>query len=201
MDSRQLNFADTVETLKFYEIPILGKIVTTRKGAVAAAFDMGYPVVVKVCTPEIIHKTDVGVVFLDVANAEGVGESFDLVVKNARKAGVKGDVNVLIQTMAPRGFEMLVGAKQDPVFGPVAMVGHGGRFVELWRDTAPGVGVLSRDDVERMLSKTKAGKVLNGFRGPALDRKAVIDLVIKVSRMMDKRPDINELDLNPVIVY
>ncbi|MBU1949609.1 MAG: acetate--CoA ligase family protein, partial [Candidatus Eisenbacteria bacterium] len=90
---------------------------------------------------------------------------------------------------------------QDPVFGPVAMVGHGGRFVELWRDTAPGVGVLSREDVERMLSKTKAGKVLDGFRGPALDRKAVVDLVIKVSRMMDKRPDINELDLNPVIVY
>ena len=81
------------------------------------------------------------------------------------------------------------------------MVGHGGRFVELWRDTSPGVGVLSRDDVERMLDKTKAGTVLKGFRGPALDRKAVIDLVMKVSRMMDSRPDINELDLNPVIVY
>jgi 3-hydroxypropionyl-CoA synthetase (ADP-forming) len=95
----------------------------------------------------------------------------------------------------------MVGAKQDPSFGPVTMVGTGGRFVELWRDTAPGVGVLERRDVEAMLSKTKLDRILHGFRGPALDRDAVIDVVIKVSKLMEERHEVHELDLNPVIVY
>ncbi len=201
MASRQLGFEDTVLILESYGIPVLGKAVKTRDAAVDAATELGFPVVIKVATPEIVHKTDVGVVFLDIKNAEEAGETFDKVMENARKAGAKDVENVLIQKMAKPGFEMLVGARQDPCFGPVTMVGHGGRFVELWKDAAPGVGLLKRDDVERMLAKTKSDRVLRGFRGPALDREAVIDTVIRVSRMMDERPDILELDLNPVIVY
>ncbi len=201
MTSRQLGFEETVMILESYGIPVLGKAVKTREAAIEAASELGFPVVIKVATPEIVHKTDVGVVFLDVKNAEEAGEIFDKVIDNARKAGAKDVENVLVQKMAKQGFEMLVGARQDPCFGPVTMVGHGGRFVELWKDAAPGVGLLTSDDVERMLAKTKSDRVLKGFRGPALDREAVIDTVIRVSRMMDERPDILELDLNPVIVY
>jgi len=201
MNARQLGFSDTVLTLESYGIPVLGRAVKTRDEAVAAAAELGFPVVIKASTPEIVHKTDVGVVFLDIAGEKEAGAAFDTVIENARKAGAKDVENILVQKMARQGFEMLVGAKQDPSFGPVTMVGTGGRFVELWKDAAPGVGVLTRADVERMLSKTKAGRVLEGFRGPALDRDAVIDLVIKISAVMDERPDIHELDLNPVIVY
>ncbi|MBD3161996.1 MAG: CoA-binding protein [Candidatus Eisenbacteria bacterium] len=201
MKSQQLGFRDAAAILREYGIDVLGEIVTEPDAAVAAAERFGYPVVLKAATPEIIHKTDVGVVILNLDSAEAVSRAFERIVANASKAGARDTRTVLVQKQARSGFEMLVGAKQDPVFGPVTMVGHGGRFVELWRDTAPGLGVLERADVERMLSKTKSDRVLHGFRGPALDRDAVIDLVIKVSRMMEARPEVNELDLNPVIVY
>jgi len=201
MACRQLGFEETVLTLESYGISVLGRAVKARDEAIKAADELGYPVVIKAATPEIVHKTDVGVVFLDIDTAEAAGEAFDTVVENATAAGAKDVTNILVQKMAKPGFEMLVGAKQDPCFGPVTMVGTGGRLVELWRDTAPGVGVLTRADVERMLAKTKSDRVLRGFRGPALDRDVVINLVIKVSRMMDERPDINEIDLNPAIIY
>lgn len=201
MASRQLGFENSVLILESYGIPVLGKAVTTRDAAIEAARELGYPVVIKAATPEIIHKTDVGVVFLDIGDDAEAGETFDKVIENAHKAGAKDVESILVQKMAKPGFEMLVGARQDPCFGPVTMVGHGGRFVELWKDAAPGVGLLQRVDVERMLAKTKSDRVLRGFRGPALDREAVIDTVVRISRMMDERPDILELDLNPVIVY
>ncbi len=103
--------------------------------------------------------------------------------------------------MVDKGFELLVGARQDSGFGPITMVGIGGIFVELFADAAPGIGVLTRQDVARMLTKTRAGKVLDGFRGQVYDREAIIDLTICVSRLMAENPDISELDLNPVIVY
>ncbi|MBD3335417.1 MAG: CoA-binding protein [Candidatus Eisenbacteria bacterium] len=201
MKKRQLGFQEAVKTLQDNGIPVQGRVVTSCRAALGAADELGYPVALKSAAPEIVHKTDVGVVRLDIGNAEQTAQAYDEVVANARTAGAKEPETVLVQKMASAGLEMLVGANQDPVFGPVIMVGHGGRFVELWRDTAPGIGTLSREDVERMLSRTRADRVLRGFRGPALDREAVIDLVIKVSRMMERRPDIHELDLNPVIVY
>ncbi len=201
MSGTQLGFEETLSVLKPYGIPVLGRIVRSREAVREAAEELGFPVVLKASTQEIVHKTDVGVVCLNIENEEQALEAFDTIVQNARKAGASDAENVLIQKMVRTGFEMLVGAKQDQCFGPVTVVGHGGRFVELWKDTAPGVGVLSSDDVERMLSKTLADRVLRGFRGPPLDRKAVIDLAIKVSTLMDERPDIHELDLNPVIVY
>ncbi len=113
----------------------------------------------------------------------------------------KAGEGLLIQKMADNGFELLVGAKQDPGFGPITMVGMGGIFVELFSDAAMGIGVLSRSDVERMLKNTRAGRVLDGFRGQTYDKSAVIDLAVNISKLMAENPDIIELDLNPVIVY
>jgi 3-hydroxypropionyl-CoA synthetase (ADP-forming) len=140
-------------------------------------------------------------VFLNVKNEDALRTSYGALIENASKAGVDDLDSVLVQKMAEPGFELLIGAKQDPCFGPVTMIGHGGRFVELFQDVAPGVGALDRIDVERMLSRTMAGRILDGFRGPALDREAAIDLTIRVSRFMDSHPAIHELDLNPVLLY
>ena len=180
MTERQLGFQETADLLREYGIEVQGRMASSRDDALAAAEEIGYPVVMKVVTPEIVHKTDVGVVALDIASAEEAGEAYDRVVGNAREAGASEADRVLVQKMAKPGCEVMIGAKQDPSFGPVTMVGTGGRFVELWRDTAPGVGILERRDVEAMLSKTKLDRILHGFRGPALDRDAVIDIVIKV---------------------
>jgi 3-hydroxypropionyl-CoA synthetase (ADP-forming) len=201
MSERQLGFEETAELLREYGIDVQGRMASTRDEALAGAEEIGYPVAMKVVTPEIVHKTDVGVVALDLTDAGQAGEAYDRVVGNAHQAGAKDVGRVLVQKMARPGCEVMVGAKQDPSFGPVTMVGTGGRFVELWRDTAPGVGILERSDVEGMLAKTKLDRILHGFRGPPLDRDAVIDVVIKVSKLMEERHEVHELDLNPVIVY
>jgi 3-hydroxypropionyl-CoA synthetase (ADP-forming) len=200
-EARQIGFEESRALLGEYGVPLLGRQVSDLEGALSAAEDLGYPVVLKAVTPRIIHKTDVGVVFLDVRDPDALAGSFEELLRNAAGAGVTDLDGVLVQKMADPGFEMLVGAKQDPCFGPVVMIGYGGRFVELFRDAAPGVGVLEREDVLRMLGQTHAGRVLQGFRGPALDREAVIDLTMRVSRFMDERSEVHELDLNPVLVY
>ncbi len=201
MDTVQVGFEQSRKLLEAHGIPILGRVVSTKEEAVAAAGELGYPLVIKAVTGKIIHKSDVGVVLLDLGDQAALLAGWDLLIDNARRAGAEELDGVLVQRMVEPGFELLIGATQDPCFGPVTMIGHGGRFVELWKDVAPGVGVLTREDVERMLSRTLAGRILDGFRGPPLDRAAVIDLAMKVSRFMVERPEIHELDLNPVIVY
>ncbi|ABW66396.1 acetate--CoA ligase family protein [Desulfosudis oleivorans] len=201
MAKTQLDFTASADLLEAYGIPILGKMVTDPQQAVQVARDLGYPVVLKAISEKIIHKTDAQVVFLNLKTEEAVKNALDRLMENVKQAGAGLPDGILVQKMADPGFELLVGAKQDPGFGPVTMVGHGGRFVELWADVQPGIGILTETDVEEMLSQTMAGTVLNGFRGPALDKPAVIRLAINVSRFMADHPEINELDLNPVIVY
>ena len=199
--STQANFTATRDLLASAGIPVLGQIAGTREQAVIAAKELGFPCVMKLVSAEVVHKTDAGVVILDIDSPWMAGESYDTILANGRTAGAREIEGVLVQRQAKPGFELLIGARQDPVFGPLTMVGYGGRLVELFKDVAPGVGVLTRADVERMLAETLAGRVIAGFRGPALDREAVIDLAIRVSELMEARPDLVELDLNPVILY
>jgi acyl-CoA synthetase (NDP forming) len=201
MSRIQADFETTRDILSGHGIPVIGRNATSRSEALEAAAEMGYPIVLKLISPDIVHKTDVGVVLLDLEDAEAVGAGYDLIMERARAHGAERIDGVLVQPHAKSGFELLIGAKQDPVFGPVTMVGHGGRFVELFRDAWPGVGVLTPEDVERMLAHTLAGRVIEGFRGPALDKAAVIELAIQVSQLLEDRHDVLELDLNPVILY
>ncbi len=201
MPETQAEFNTTKRILETAKIPIVGLAVTTRDEALQVADDIGYPVVMKLVSSDIIHKTDVGVVVLDIGNRDRAASAYDEIMANAKAAGAKQIDGILVQKQAGRGFELLVGARQDPVFGPVTMVGYGGRFVELFKDVSPGVGVLPRQDVERMLAQTMAGRVIEGFRGPPLDKEAIIELTMNVSKLMADRPEIRELDLNPVIVY
>ncbi len=201
MNGIQADFSTTKDLLESFGISIIGTSVHTREEAVATATEIGFPCVMKLVSPDVIHKTDAGVVVLDIESASMAGEGYDTVLANGRKAGAQRIYGVLVQKQARPGFELLVGARQDPVFGPVTMIGYGGRFVELFKEVAPGVGVLTREDVERMLSETVVSRVIAGFRGPALDKDAVVDLTIRVSQLMEARPEVTELDLNPVILY
>ena len=201
MSGTQADFTTTKDLLGTVGISILGQSVRTREEAVTTATEIGFPCVMKLISPDVIHKTDAGVVILDIENAAMAGESYDTILAKARRAGAQRIDGVLVQKQARPGFELLVGAHQDPIFGPVTVIGYGGRYVELFKEVAPGVGVLTRADVKRMLSETVAGRVIAGFRGPALDQDAIIDLTIRVSQLMEARPDVTELDLNPVILY
>lgn len=201
MEPTQLGFEQSRVLLDAYGIPVLGRMVQTVEQAETAAQSLGYPVVMKTVSSQIIHKTDLGCVLLDLPDSAAVRAGFAQLMDNVRTAGVERIDGVLIQPMVKAGLEILIGATQDPSFGPMTMIGSGGRFVELLADVAPGIGVLTADDVGAMLDRTRAGHILDGFRGPALDKKAVTDLAVAVSRFMAAHPEIHELDLNPVIVY
>ena len=201
MEPTQLGFEQSRTLLDAYGIPVLGRMVQTVEQAEVAAQSFGFPVVMKVVSSRIIHKTDLGCVLLDLRDAPAVRDGFGQLMDNVRVAGVDCIDGILVQPMVRAGLEILIGATQDPGFGPMTMVGSGGRFVELLADVAPGIGVLLPEDVTAMLNRTRAGRILDGFRGPALDKKAVADLAAAVSRFMADHPEIHELDLNPVIVY
>ncbi|MCL2822735.1 MAG: acetate--CoA ligase family protein [Polyangiaceae bacterium] len=201
MAGSQADFNTTKQILESAGIPIAGQATTSRDEAIRVADELGYPVVMKLISTEIIHKADVGVVVLDIPNRDEAGRAYDRVVDNAKKAGATKFDGILVQKQAKRGFEVLVGARQDPVFGPVTMIGFGGGFVELLKDVFPGVGVLTPEDVEKMLAKTLAGRVVDGFRGPPLDKQAIVEIAVNVSVLMSQHPEIQELDLNPVIAY
>ena len=201
MNGAQADFEKTYEALSQHGISITGRMVKRSEDVKQAATSIGFPLVMKLVSPDVIHKTDVGVVLLGINDEEEAIRGWHTIMERANKAGAQRLDGILMQPLAEPGFELLVGARQDPVFGPVTMIGQGGRYVELMKDVWPGVGVLSEEDVLRMLSHTRAGRILDGFRGPPLDKKAAIQLAIRVSKLMAARPDIQELDLNPVILY
>lgn len=201
MEPTQLGFEQSRILLDAYGIPVLGRMVRSREQAVRTARELGFSVAMKTVSSEIIHKTDLGCVLLNLPDESAVEAGYDRLMENVRTAGVGAIDGILIQPMVKAGQEILIGATQDPSFGPMTMIGSGGRFVELFADVAPGIGILEEHDVRAMLGRTMAGKILDGFRGPALDKAAVIRLAMSVSRFMAEHPEIHELDLNPVIVY
>lgn len=201
MTPQQLDFEQSRNLLKQYDIPVLGRGLRTLDQAVKAARAMGFPVVLKAVSSQILHKTDVGCVFLNIFSEADLRAAHDRMLENIRVAGFNEPEGLLIQPLVRPGLEILIGATQDPSFGPMTMVGSGGRLVELLADVMPGIGALNEDDVRGMLARTQAGRIMDGFRGPSLDKNAVIRLAVNVSRLMSEHPEVHELDLNPIIVY
>jgi acyl-CoA synthetase (NDP forming) len=201
LEPRQLGFVEGFELLKSYDIHIEGSLAYNLEEVLTAADTAGYPVVLKAVSEKIIHKSDIGAVFLNLKNRQEVESAYRQLLENAKRVTDEPLDGILVQAMAKSGFELLLGAKQDPSFGPITMLGLGGCYVELFADAATGIGVLTREDVLEMLVETKAGHILGGYRGQSLDREAVIDLTIKVSKFMADHPEIHEMDLNPVLVY
>lgn len=201
MAKRQINFEESAALLLRYNIQADGRQVYSLAEAEHVAEGLGYPVVVKPVSARIIHKSDEGTVFLNIKTTAQLRKACTTIERKLHGFSEENKEGLLVQKMADKGFELLIGARQDPGFGPVTMIGLGGIFVELYADAAMGIGVLSKKDVEHMLAKTQAGRVLGGFRGQRYDKAKIIELAANVSRLMAENPDICELDLNPVIVY
>lgn len=201
MKNLQLDFLKSREILEKYNIKIIGIPVYTKEEAVKTANKTGFPIVLKLISPEIIHKSDFDFVKLNINDEEELLQAYDEIINNAKRLKVKKISYILLQEMCLPGFELLIGAKQDACYGPVTMIGMGGKYVELLEDAAPGVGILSKKDVLRILSYTKANIILNGYRNEKFTKDLIIEIAINVSKLMDENPDIIELDLNPVIVY
>jgi acetyltransferase len=170
--------------------------------AAGLADDIGYPVALKLLSPDITHKSDVGGVKLDLADGETVRAAFERIVSGARAAHPDATIEgVLVQKMLSGGNEVIVGVRRDPQFGPLALVGRGGVDVELLRDVAMGVAPLTRSRAERMLDSTRTGVRLKGWRGtPPADRAAVLEAMLRLSQLACDFPEISELEINPLYV-
>ncbi|WP_326806469.1 acetate--CoA ligase family protein [Streptomyces sp. NBC_01775] len=179
------------------------KVVTSAAEAAEAAVRIGLPVVMKIVSPDIPHKTEIAGVVLGVTDADAAAAQFTVLTERAATARPDARVEgVLVSRTAPRGAEVIVGARRDPVFGPVVMFGTGGVQAELFRDVATRVGAVDRAEALQMIAETRGHALLTGFRGlPHADVDAIADLLVTVSAFAVANADrIETLELNPVVV-
>ncbi len=161
----------------------------------------GFPLVMKIVSPDVLHKSDIGGVILNIDSEEKAINSFEKIREVAEKGGYRLE-GVLVERMVPQGVETIIGAKKDPQFGPVLMFGLGGIFVEVFKDVSFRVAPIRKEDAMEMISELKAYPILRGIRGrKPSDINSLADAIVKVSDMMMELPQISEIDLNPTIVY
>ena len=191
--------------LSRYGIPVTEEdIAKSPEEAVQIANRIGYPVVLKVASPQIIHKTDAGAIKLNIPNETELVTAYHEVVANSRKYDPKAEIQgVLVQEMIKDGREVIIGMSRDPQFGATIMFGLGGVFVEVLEDTSLRVAPLTRRDAEEMVREVKAYKMLQVFRGkPEADIDGIIDTLLRISRLCeDLKEIVLEIDVNPLIVF
>jgi acetate---CoA ligase (ADP-forming) len=173
------------------------RIATDVTEAVMAACELGFPVALKALGPTLLHKTERNAVTLDIRDEDGVRTAY---ASFGARFGVEM-TGTLVQQMVPRGVEMIVGALQDPIFGPVIACGTGGVLVDVLADTSFRLHPLTASDATEMVGELRGSRLLRGYRGsPAADEAALLDVLVRVSELVRVAPEVHELDLNPVIV-
>lgn len=182
---------------------VMAHLASDPDRAVAIADEVGYPVVMKIVSTDIAHKSDVGGVVVGLQDAGAVREAFEAMMQRVAQAAPSAKIDgVAIQSMAKQGTEVIVGSTTDPQFGPVLMFGLGGVFVEVLKDVAFRVVPLEGRDAKQMVREIKGLPILQGVRGqdPA-DLEAIESLILGLSDFIESHPEIAELDLNPVFAY
>lgn len=191
------------EILRAYGFPLpASKLAKSKKEAVAASKKIGYPVVLKIVSPQIIHKSDAGGVKVNLQNAKDVENAFDTIIKNAKKYNKKADIKgVLVVEMVKGGKEMIIGSKLEPGFGPVVMLGMGGIYVEVLKDVTFKLAPMTNLEADHMISSIKTKKILEGVRGEKpSDIKKLSECIQRLSQLVSDFNEIKELDMNPVLV-
>ncbi|MCW3476955.1 acetate--CoA ligase family protein [Limobrevibacterium gyesilva] len=200
---RALTEREAKAVLALYGIPVVQeRLAHSADDAASAAEALGLPAVLKVESPDLPHKTEAGVIRLNLRNADAVRAAYDAVMANAARVSPPPRINgVLVQPMVPEGVEVMVGARVDPLFGPLVVVGLGGVLVELLQDTAVGLAPLTHAEALALLEKLKGAAALRGFRGSApVDLDRLADLVGRVCELVaDHRASVAEIDVNPLI--
>lgn len=172
---------------------------TDLKEVLAEAEKIGFPVVLKVSSQDIIHKSDIGGVVTEIRSINELKEKFDQMQQRISQKVPNAKIEGYVIEKMESGIELLVGSTVDPMFGPILAFGLGGIYVEVLKDVVFRLIPIEREDAIEMLSEIKAAKILDGIRGqPPVNKKALVDLLIKTSIFIDHHPEIEELDLNPV---
>jgi acetyltransferase len=200
---REVGEAEAKEVLEAYGfVTPKGSIAATAEQAASIADQIGYPVVLKIWSPDIIHKSDVGGVKLGLENAGQVKDAFDLMMFRIPKKMPKAEIlGVLVQQMCTGGKEVILGMKRDIRFGPLMMFGMGGTMVEVLKDVSFNLAPLTEGEAKKMLINTRTYKILTGTRGQeSVDIDALAESLQRLSQLVTEFPQIKELDINPYIV-
>jgi len=187
-----------------YHMPIPpSELARTAQEASSAANRIGFPVVLKIVSKDILHKTEARGVLLDVRTLLDVEKGFSKIIENARQFNSSARIEgVLVQKMVPQGIEVIVGALTDPHFGQTLMFGLGGVFVEILKDVTFRIAPISSQDAREMIREINAYPILRGYRGkPPVDEETLVDIILRASEMVMENQEINQMDLNPVMAY
>ncbi|MCK4839661.1 MAG: acetate--CoA ligase family protein, partial [Desulfobulbaceae bacterium] len=184
-----------------FQIPS-GQLAATAKDAIETANQIGYPVAMKIVSPDIVHKTDLGGVRLNVPNSEAVRDYFDLMQLRIRQRAPEAMIEgVYVEKMLDPGLEIIIGMSRDSQFGPMLMFGLGGIFVEVMKDVTFHLAPITEDEALQMLKSTRSYEILQGKRGQqGVDLQAIANGLQRISQLTTDFPEITELDINPFIV-
>ena len=195
---------EAAEVLRCYGFPLLESRIVRDPSKLGAVIDeIGFPVAMKIASPDIVHKSDVGGVRLKIKSLEQAQKAFEEIIENIKTSEPAARVEgILVEQMARGGVEVILGATRDPKFGPMCMFGLGGIFVEALKDVTFRLAPMWELSAENMIRSIKAYKVLKGVRGnPPADIEAIKECILRLSQMVSDHPEIKELDINPLIVY
>lgn len=199
-ERRVLAETESKDILEQWGIPVVPcKVATSREEALRLAHSIGFPVVLKILSPDIIHKTEAGGVKLNLTTDEGVRLAFDEILENSKRDFPSANVfGVTVQKMVS-GIEVAIGVTKDPQFGHVLMFGIGGLWVELLKDITFRLIPIDATDADEMIRDIQGFPLLKGHRGRRADMEGLARMLVKVSDLIMAYPDIDEMDLNPVI--
>lgn len=199
-----LGEAHTRPLLAAYGIPqVEGGFAASAQAAAEIAGRIGYPVVMKIVSPQLLHKSDVGGIRLNLADGAAVEAEYVKMMAEIHAARPDAELEgVLVEKMAPLGQEVIIGMQRDAGFGPLLMFGLGGIYVELFKDVAFRVAPLTADEARQMITETRAGRLLTGFRGqPVADLDAVVEVILRLGQLALDFPQIAEAEVNPLVVF
>ena len=190
---------ESKEILEGIGIPTTGYLVARSEDEALAICDkIGFPVVMKIVSPDVVHKTDAGGVKLNLMSAEAVRCAYRDILETFKYQHIEG---VAVQRMAKAGIEAIIGVARDPSFGPLIMFGLGGVFVEVLRDVSFRILPITEKDAAQMIDDIRGSDILKGYRGQTVDLDSLKQLLLKISRLVEENPEISELDINPLFLY
>jgi acyl-CoA synthetase (NDP forming) len=195
---------EALDVLDAYGIPTVDhELVQSEDEAVAAALEMGGPVVLKVVSPQVVHKSDVGGVRIDLRDADQVRNGYRSIMESVLGAHPDADIHgILVTRFLEKGRETILGMSLDPSFGPLLMFGLGGIYVEALKDVSFRVQPVSREDAREMVEGIRGRKLLDGLRGdPPVDKEALMEALQRISQLVGEHHRISELDVNPFLAF
>ncbi|GAB4112047.1 MAG: acetate--CoA ligase family protein [Candidatus Caldatribacteriota bacterium] len=203
-EKRSLLETEAKELLREYGIPVPDyKLIKSKDDLVKLSQEINFPIVMKIVSPDIIHKSESGGVKIDIKDEQKAILAYQEIMENVKRYNSQARIEgVIVYSFIPKQTEVIIGMIKDPHFGPVIMFGLGGIYVEVLKDISFRIIPIEKKDAEEMIAEIKGVEILKGVRGESPgDIQAIEDVLMKISRLVEENPEIKELDLNPIFVF